>query len=147
MWMSAAAPSAEESGNICLAVGNGSVGIAGNPSDLVNRSESALKLTPAGSTLAVSSFFTPQNYPALEAADKDFGVAGMLLIPNSNRVLTGSKDGNLYLLNRDNMGGYNSTGNNIVQTITLGTNVWILRSFPCILQRRAKKGIYLFSGV
>ena len=78
---------------------------------LVNRSESALRdlLTPSGSGLTVSSFFTPKNYPYLESSDRDFGVAGMLLIPNSNLVVTGCKDGNIYVLNRDNMGGYSST--------------------------------------
>jgi hypothetical protein len=66
--MSAAAPAADEAGNIYLAVGNGSVGITNDAGNLVNRSESALKLTPAGNTLAVNSFFTPQNYPYLESS-------------------------------------------------------------------------------
>jgi hypothetical protein len=145
IWMSAAAPSADEAGNIYLAVGNGSVGVTGNPSDLTNRSESALKLTPSGSTLSVSSFFTPKNYQYLETSDRDFGVAGMLLIPNSNRVLTGCKDGNLYLLDRDNMGGYNSSANNIIQTITLGTNVWILRSSLGYYKGEQKEYVYSWS--
>jgi hypothetical protein len=145
VWMSASAPSADEAGNIYLAVGNGSVGVADDPGNLVNRSESALKLTRAGSTLAVSSFFTPLNYQTLESSDRDFGVAGMLLIPNTNRVLTGCKDGNLYLLDRDNMGGYDSTSNNAVQTITLGTNVWILRSSLAYYKGEQKEYIYSWS--
>jgi hypothetical protein len=145
IWMSASAPAADEAGNIYLAVGNGSVGITNDPANLVNRSESALKLTPAGNTLAVSSFFTPKNYPYLESSDRDFGVAGMLLIPNTNRVLTGCKDGNLYLLDRDNMGGYNSTTNNIKQTIILGTNVWILRSSLGYYKGEQKECIYSWS--
>jgi hypothetical protein len=64
-----------------VAAGNGSVGVTGNPADVTNRSESALKLTPSGSTLTVSSFFTPTNYLELEATDLDFGVTGLLLIP------------------------------------------------------------------
>ena len=145
IWMSAAAPAADDAGNIYIAVGNGSVGVTNDPANLVNRSESALKLTPAGNTLAVSSFFTPQNYPYLESSDRDFGVAGMLLIPNTNRVLTGCKDGNLYLLNRDNMGGFDSTRNKIVQTITLGTNVWILRSSLAYYKGEQKEYIYSWS--
>lgn len=145
IWMSAAAPAADEAGNIYLATGNGSVGVTGDPANLTNRSESALKLTPAGSTLSISSFFTPLNYPNLESTDRDFGVAGMLLIPNTNRVLTGCKDGNLYLLDRDNMGGYNSTNNNIIQTITLGTNVWILRSSLAYYKGEQKEYVYSWS--
>lgn len=145
IWMSAAAPSVDDSGNIYLATGNGSVGVTNDPTNLINRSESALKLVPSGDSLRVSSFFTPTNYPNLEANDRDFGVAGMLLIPNTNRVLTGCKDGNLYLLDRNNMGGYNSSGNNVVQTITLGTNVWILRSSLGYYKGEQKEFIYSWS--
>lgn len=145
IWMSAAAPSADDSGNIYLATGNGSVGTTGNPENLTNRSESALKLVPSGDSLRVSSFFTPNNYPDLESHDRDFGVAGMLLIPNTNRVLTGCKDGNLYLLDRNNMGGYNASGNNVAQTITLGTNVWILRSSLGYYKGEQKEFIYSWS--
>ena len=145
IWMSAAAPSADDSGNIYLATGNGSVGVSNNPSNLINRSESALKLTPTGNTLTVSSFFTPNNYSYLDAYDKDFGVAGMLLIPNTNRVLTGAKDGNLYLLDRTNMGGYDSATNHVEQTITLGTNVWILRSSLAYYKGEQKEFVYSWS--
>ena len=145
IWMSAAGPSADEAGNIYLAVGNGSVGVSGDPSDIINRSESALKLTPTGSGLAVSSFFTPENFPHLDAFDKDFGVTGMLLIPNSNRVITGGKDGKLYVLDRDNMGGYSSTGNNVVQTINVGTNQWVLRSSLAYYKGEQKEYIYSWS--
>ena len=145
IWMSAAAPSADESGNIYLATGNGSVGVANDPSNLINRSESALKLTPGGDSLAVSSFFTPNNYSYLDTYDKDFGVAGMLLIPNTNRVLTGAKDGNLYLLDRDNMGGFDSATNHVEQTIHLGTNVWILRSSLAYYKGEQKEFVYSWS--
>ena len=145
IWMSGAAPAADEAGNIYLSVANGSVGITNDASNLVNRSESALKLTPAGNTLAINSFFTPKNYPYLESLDKDFGVAGMLLIPNTHRALTGCKDGNLYLLDRDNMGGFDSVVNHIVQTITLGSNVWILRSSLAYYKGEQKEYIYSWS--
>lgn len=145
IWMSASAPSADEAGNIYLAVGNGSVGITADPANPVNRGESALKLSPSAGTLSVNSFFTPANYQTLESSDKDFGVAGMLLIPNTHRVLTGCKDGNLYLLNRDNMGGYDSSNNHVVQTITLGTNVWILRSSLAYYKGAQKEYIYCWS--
>jgi len=115
IWMSGAGMAADSLGNIYVAVGNGSVGSAINPADPVNRSESALKLTPSGSTLQVSSFFTPKDYPDLEAADLDFGVTGFLLIPGSRQAVAGAKDGNIYLMNRDNLGGYNASTNQVVQ--------------------------------
>jgi Secretion system C-terminal sorting domain len=116
IWMAGAGIAADEFGNLYVAVGNGSVGLSGNASDPTNRSESALKLTPSGSTLTLSSFFTPANYLALEAIDNDFGVTGLLLIPGTNRALAGAKDGNIYLMDRDNMGGFNASVNQVVQT-------------------------------
>jgi len=121
------------------------VGVGKDSANLINRSESALKLTPTGNTLKVSSFFTPSNYSYLDGYDKDFGVAGMLLIPNTNRVLTGAKDGNLYLLNRNNMGGYDSAINHVIQTIVLGTNVWILRSSLAYYKGEQKEFVYSWS--
>lgn len=128
IWMSGGAPAADEFGNIYAAVGNGSVGKNGNPADPRNRSESALKLTPSGATMTVSSFFSPMNIAQLEASDLDFGVTEVLLIPGTNRAMTGCKDGKIYLLDRDNMGGYNSGTNNVIQTIDLGNNAHLRSS-------------------
>ncbi|CAN5297797.1 hypothetical protein BH10BAC4_BH10BAC4_16750 [soil metagenome] len=128
IWMSGAAPAADDAGNIYAAVGNGSIGLSSDPANLTNRSESALKLTPSGSTLSVSSFFTPKNIQDLEAADLDFGVTEVLLIPNTDRAMTGCKDGRIYLLDRNNMGGYNASTNNVLQTIDLGTNAHLRSS-------------------
>ena len=122
IWMAGAGLAADDLGNIYAAVGNGSVGFNNNPSDVANRSESALKLTPSGSSLTVSSFFTPNNYPALEASDLDFGVTGILLIPGTNRALAGVKDGAFYLMNRDNMGGYDASANQVIQSFAQGGN-------------------------
>lgn len=116
IWMAGSGIAGDSLGNLYVAVGNGSVGITGNPADVTNRSESALKLTPSGSTLTVSSFFTPSNYLELEAADLDFGVTGLLLIPGTNRAVAGAKDGRIYLMNRDHMGGYSASGNQVIQT-------------------------------
>ncbi len=115
IWMAGAGMAADSQGNIYVAVGNGSVGTTANPADLSNRSESALKLTPSGSTLTVSSFFTPKDWPDLEDADLDFGVTGLLLIPGTQQAVAGAKDGNIYLMNRDTMGGYNASTNQVVQ--------------------------------
>jgi len=121
IWMSGAAPAADELGNIYLAVGNGTTGIQGNPGDSLNKGETALKLTRNGNRLAIASFFTPYNFDNLNTADLDLGVTEVMLIPHSNYAVTGGKDGNLYLLNRDNMGGYNPNSNAIQQTVNLGS--------------------------
>jgi hypothetical protein len=131
IWMSGQAPAADPSGNLFVSTGNGSVGIGGNPSDTINRGESFLKLTPSGTNFTVASWFTPSNWPNLESGDVDLGSAGLLLIPGTTLAFSGGKQGVVYLVNRDNMGGLSSSSadTNIVQSITLsgqlhGGPVW-----------------------
>lgn len=119
LWESGMGLSADNSGNVYAAVGNGTVGVGSDPTNVRNRGESALKLTPSGNTLTVASYFTPYDYQNLNNNDLDFGSIGSLLIPNSNYFFTGSKDGTLYILNKDNMGGYNSGTNQVQQTVSL----------------------------
>ncbi len=138
IWESGQGIAADVQGNLYITTGNGTTGkgnlytATGNgtqdngpnpdPTDVKNRSESALKLTPSGSTLKVSSYFTPTNYFNLNTNDLDYGVMGTLLIPNSDYYFTGCKDGNIYLLNKDNMGSYSASTNLVQQTVSLNTN-------------------------
>jgi outer membrane protein assembly factor BamB len=158
LWESGMGIAADQQGNIYVVSGNGTVGEGGhfkesgngtdeqspnpNPSDPENRSESAIKLTPSGSTLTVSSFFTPTNYLNLNNNDLDYGVMGAFLIPNSNYYITGGKDGNVYLLNTSNMGGYSGSGNQVAQTIPLGVS---LHCQPSYYQGQSAGVVYIWS--
>jgi hypothetical protein len=122
IWESGMGMAADAQGNLYAVVGNGTVGANNDPTVLTNRGESALKLTPTGSTLVVSSYYTPFNFQILENNDLDYGCMGAFLIPNYNYYFTGCKDGNIYVLNKDNMGGYNATSDQIQQIITLSSN-------------------------
>ncbi len=122
IWESGMGLSADPQGNLYAVVGNGTVGDNGDPTVLTNRGESTLKLTPTGSQLLVKSYYTPFNYQDLENNDLDYGTMGALLIPNSACFFTGCKDGNIYVVDKDNMGGYNTTSNQILQTIPLSPN-------------------------
>src|SRR6267378_2156468 len=120
MWESGMAMAADAQGSLYIVTGNGAVGDGGDPTNLTNRGNSALKLTLSGATLQVSSYFTPFDYQAQNDNDLDYGTMGSLLIPNSSYFLTGGKDGNLYFLNKDNMGGWVSSSNQVQQVIPLG---------------------------
>jgi hypothetical protein len=67
----------------------------------------------------VESWFTPCNWRALNEGDLDFGSSGVLLIPRTRLALSGSKEGKLYLVNRDHLGGLSSSNQdtNIIQTL------------------------------
>ena len=120
MWQSGTGMAADAEGNLYVVTGNGTVGDIADPTSPTNRAESALKLSPAGATLRVASYFTPSNYQFLNDYDLDYGGMGGFLIPNSGYYLTGAKDGNLYLLNKDAMGGYLPSSNQVQQVVPLG---------------------------
>ena len=120
IWMSGTGIAADSAGNIYFSTGNGSVGVGSDPSNIRNRSESVIKLSPGNFTQPLQDFFTPTNFPDLEAADLDLGTSGVMIIPGAARTITGCKDGNIYLLDQNNLGGYHSSGNQSVQAIDLG---------------------------
>ena len=134
IWMAGQGVSADADGNLFLSVGNGTVGTPSDPRDPINRGESFLKLTRNGTNLDVVSWFTPYNYPTLESGDIDLGSAGLLLIPGTTLAFSGGKQGVLYLVDRDNMGGlsYANADTNVVQSFQvmsgshqiLGSPVW-----------------------
>lgn len=127
IWMGGEAPSADTNGNIYISTGNGTVGDPTNAADTIDHGESFLKLTLSGTNFVVDSFFTPYNWSFLDNGDKDFS-AGMLLIPGTTLAFSGNKEGILYLVNKDNMGGFNGFKDNVVQSFTFepvfGGPVW-----------------------
>jgi hypothetical protein len=158
LWQCGMGIAADAQGNLYETTGNGTVGDDQftssdngtnpstqnpNPTDLTNRGESAIKLVPTGSTLQVSTFFTPNTYYNMDENDLDYGVMGTFLIPGSNYYVTGCKDGNVYLLNKDNMGGYNVSANLVQQTIPLNVT---LHCQPAFYKNASGSWVYIWSG-
>lgn len=120
-WAGGAAPAVDSAGNVYLVSGNGTFDYAMGGADL---GESYIKLSPA-SGLAVTDYFTPFNYAELNDSDTDTGSAGVALLPDAvgsaahPHLMTGAgKEGRIYLLDRDHMGGYNAGADSqIVQSI------------------------------
>src|SRR6267378_4504232 len=144
MWESGTGMAADAQGNLYVVTGNGTVGDTADPTSPTNRGESALKLTPSGSTLHVATYFTPQDYQFLNDNDLDYGTMGGFLIPNSVYFLTGGQDGNLYLLNRDAMGGYVPSANQVQQVVALGSSA-NMHCQAAYYKGSAKEFIYLWS--
>jgi len=119
IWQSGMAPAADANGNLYTGVGNGTVGVDTDYLDSRNRAESSVKLSVSGNTMTVATYFTPTEFAAMNPIDHDFGSIGALLVPNSNYFFTGSKGGILYLLDRDNMGGYTNALNQVHQALNL----------------------------
>jgi hypothetical protein len=80
-----------------------------------NFSSSFLKL--GAPTLSLLDWFAPFNADTLDASNEDLASAGPMLLPGTNLLVGGGKEGVLYLLDRTNMGHFRA-GNNaqIVQS-------------------------------
>ena len=110
IWMAGNALTADENGNIYGVVANG-------PFNAANSSygDTVICLSTDSSGLHLKYSFTPYNATALETADWDLGTGGLTLLPSQvgtpttpNLAVFGSKEGRIYLLNRDNLGKFNS---------------------------------------
>ncbi len=95
IWQSGQAPAVAADGNIFLDTGNGSW------NGKTQFSESFLKLSPS---LKILDWFTPTNHEQLDKDDNDLDSSGATLIPGTNIVLGGGKEGVLYLLNAEHLG-------------------------------------------
>jgi hypothetical protein len=120
-WQGGAAPAADSSANIYVVSANGTFDANMGGSDLA---ESVLRLS-TGDSVTVSDYFTPYNADALSDQDLDFGSSGALLLPEGtgsaahpHLLVSGSKDGTIYLLDRNHLGHFQPGGNTqIVQSL------------------------------
>ncbi len=119
IWMSGAAPAVDNNGYIYVSVGNGSVGSPGNQNDTSNTGESVLKLSTATGNLHVVDYFTPYNWRYLNDQDLDYGVDGVMLFPNTQFSLSGSKASYLYLVNDMFMGGIRRDNKDVLESIDI----------------------------
>jgi hypothetical protein len=125
IWMSGSGI-ASDGTNLYFATGNSDPsGTSYNP-PVKNIEESVVKVTP---TLTVTSYFTPSNFAALDAADNEIGSGGVLVIPNSPYVVAGGKDGRMFLLNSASLGGYTPGGPDHVLNMQNVGGCWCAPSF------------------
>jgi hypothetical protein len=110
IWMAGQAPAVDSAGNLYLSTGNGSSGTT--PNGLYQAGESIIKLSPS---LELLDYFTPFDAASLSAGDMDLASAGVILVPNTNYLLGGGKQGVLYLLNTTNLGKFNASSDNVHQ--------------------------------
>jgi hypothetical protein len=122
---SGAAPSSDSNGNIFAVTSDGTFDANTGASDYA---ETLLKLQSDTATFSAADSFTPWNQAILNLPQRHFGSTGVLLLPDSlgssahpNLALAGNELGNLYLVDRNNVGGFSSTPgvDNIVQTLSL----------------------------
>ena len=128
IWMAGAGPAADNSGNIYLLDGNGTfdgtLDSNGFPAQR-DFGNGFLKLSTTGGQLGVADYFEMSNQMQENDTDIDLGSGGTLLLPdltdgsgNVKHLAVGAgKDSNIYVVDRDNMGKYNPSANNIYQQV------------------------------
>lgn len=128
IWMSGAAPGADASGNIYFIMGNGDFDTTLNSNGFPANSDcgNCFAKISSAAPLTLLDYFTPLNTVSESASDTDFGSGGELLLPdvvdgtgNTRHLAVGSgKDANIYVVDRDNMGKFDGSADNIYQLIT-----------------------------
>jgi hypothetical protein len=125
IWMSGFAPAADDSGNVVFVTGNSDP--SGTTYDgVTNLQESVIK--ESANLTNVVDLFTPSDQGSLDQQDGDFGSGGVLVLPDQpgsmpHLAVAAGKDGNMYLMNEDHLGGYSTTTNNVLGTYAIG-NCW-----------------------
>ncbi len=130
IWMSGYGPAADDSGNILFVTGNSDP--SGTTYDgVTNIQESVVKVSP--NLTSVVDLFTPSNQSSLDQGDTDFGSGGAMILPDQSgsyphlAVATG-KDGNMYFMNEDKLGGYSPNKNHVLGTHNVG-GCWCGQSY------------------
>jgi len=115
IWQAGAGPASDGS-NVYVVTADGFFN--GNP----DFGDSMLKLKLNSQGLSLIDYFTPFNQSYLQTADLDLSSSGVLLLPDQtgphpHLLLSGGKEGTLYLVDRDNMGQFNASSDQVVQSL------------------------------
>ena len=109
IWMSGGAPAADSSGNIYAITGNGSFDVTSGTATTDDYGDSLVQFNPS---LHVTQYFTPSDESGDNTNDVDYGAGGAALLADlpagnvvTHALVTAGKDGILYVLNRDSLGG------------------------------------------
>jgi hypothetical protein len=122
IWQSGGGLAADDLGNIYLLDGNGTWDTTVNANGFPSKGDfgnAFLKLSNSNG-LQVTDFFEPFNTVSESAGDTDLGSGGAMVLPDMtdkngmtrHLVVGAGKDGNIFVIDRDNMGKWNSANNN-----------------------------------
>jgi hypothetical protein len=137
IWMAGGGPAADAAGNVYVLMANGAfettLSASGFPS-LGDYGNSFVKLAVSGGPPTVADYFALTNGVAESSNDQDLGSGGIMLLPDltdsggtvRHLVVGAGKDGNMYVVNRDSMGKFSASTNNIWQELdgSLPNGVW-----------------------
>ena len=129
IWQSGGGLAADPQANIYALVANGTFDTTLDSNGFPNKQDYGngyVKVSTTGGTLKVSDYFNMSNTVSESGGDTDLGSGGAMVLPDLNYGTAGvlnlavgaGKDGNLYVVNRNNMGKWNASTNNVYQQLT-----------------------------
>jgi hypothetical protein len=142
IWMSGAGPAADATGNVYFLDANGTfdttLNSAGFPTS-GNYGNAFIKLGLSANTLSVLDYFTMSDTVSESGVDEDLGSGGALVLPditdasgNTRHLAVGvGKSSVIYVVNRDSMGKFHSSGDSIYQEISgaLSGGAWSMPAY------------------
>jgi hypothetical protein len=146
IWGAGGGLAADSFGNIYFLDANGSfdttLNSLGFPS-LDDFGNSVVKLSTSAN-LAVADYFAMYNTVAESDADEDLGSGGVLVLPDMtdandqvrHLAIGAGKDGNIYLVDRDNMGKFNPQNDNNIYQELQGALPGGIYSSPAYYEKR-----------
>jgi len=116
IWQSGGGLAIDAAGNFYFATGDGTFNVNSGGSDIA---DSFLRFNLS---TGVADFFTPRDQAFLDANNLDLDAGGMILLPDQpgahpHLLVSAGKNGTIYVVDRDNMGGYSTSTNRNVQTL------------------------------
>jgi hypothetical protein len=138
LWNSGGGPAADAQGSIFVSLANGTFDTTLNAQGFPSRGDygnAFVKVTPQSGTLVPTDYWTMANTDSESNHDVDLGSGGIMLLPDTldangavrHLAVGAGKDSNLWVLDRDNMGKYESQANStIYQALTgaLPGGIW-----------------------
>jgi len=121
IWQAGNGLAADQDGNIYVETAESSVYDV--PQGGQTYSNSVVKLTP--DTLQVADYFTPYSVAYLNSHDLDLSSTGTVLLPDQtdspylHELIASGKEGFVYVLNRDSLGGYSPNDSAVIQEFAL----------------------------
>ena len=138
IWMTGDGLAADAQGNIYFLDGNGTFDTTLNSQGFPINGDygnAFVKLSNSGGTLQVADYFNMYNTVQESNADEDLGSGGVIVLPDlmdnngivHHLAVGAGKDTNIYVVDRDNMGKWNSSNNNQIYQEIVGAlpgGVW-----------------------
>ena len=123
IWMSGQGLPMDTGSNLFVGIGNGQFDT--NITPPINYGDSILRMDLSqGPT--VQDYFTPSIQATLDSQNQDLGSGGIAILPDQpgpypHLAVTADKYQTIYVVNRDNLGKFNSSSDNVVQELSFGS--------------------------